>query len=148
MGIWIWTEVGYFFQHSFDGVSRILLDRICPGRHFGMASLFIYCSSVLHSFDIPPPLDERGVPVKMEYRTTEGIIQYVRQRLHSQLVAYSGWLLGMSRATTMSSSRGACESSTLQRGEHNEPLRHPDMSFTISTVAGVCCVSPVAAARE
>ena len=42
--------------------------RVCPGRHFAAASLFIYCASVLHAFDIMPPKDENGNPIPMEYK--------------------------------------------------------------------------------
>ncbi|KAI0629120.1 cytochrome P450 [Trametes polyzona] len=40
--------------------------RICPGRHFAEASLFITCASILHTLQIAPPLDEHGVPKKLE----------------------------------------------------------------------------------
>ncbi|OSD02925.1 cytochrome P450 [Trametes coccinea BRFM310] len=43
--------------------------RICPGRNFGEAGLFITCASILHAFTITPPLDERGVPRKLEMKT-------------------------------------------------------------------------------
>ena len=51
--------------------------RICPGRHFAAASLFIYCASVLHVFDIMPPKDENGNPVAMEYRPKDDLVSYV-----------------------------------------------------------------------
>ncbi|KAI0704090.1 cytochrome P450 [Earliella scabrosa] len=41
--------------------------RICPGRHFAEASLFILCASALHAFDIRPPVDENGHPVRIIY---------------------------------------------------------------------------------
>ncbi|EMD35326.1 hypothetical protein CERSUDRAFT_96445 [Gelatoporia subvermispora B] len=37
--------------------------RICPGRHFSDAMLFITIASILHVFSISPTLDERGSPV-------------------------------------------------------------------------------------
>ncbi|TBU30471.1 hypothetical protein BD309DRAFT_857400 [Dichomitus squalens] len=55
--------------------------RICPGRHFAEASLMIYCASVLHVFDIQPPLDIRGAPVKMKYRASDDMISCVPPRL-------------------------------------------------------------------
>ncbi|KAH9852017.1 CyP450 monooxygenase [Lenzites betulinus] len=42
--------------------------RACPGRVFAEASLFITCASVLHALDISPPLDEFGVPRKLEMK--------------------------------------------------------------------------------
>ena len=42
-------------------------DRICPGRHFAEASLFAYAASILHVFNICPPLDEHGAPQKLEH---------------------------------------------------------------------------------
>ncbi|RPD54776.1 cytochrome P450 [Lentinus tigrinus ALCF2SS1-7] len=36
--------------------------RICPGMHFGDASLFITIASVLHALTIKPTLDENGKP--------------------------------------------------------------------------------------
>ena len=54
--------------------------RICPGRHFAQASLFIYCASVLHVFDIMPPKDGDGNPVAMEYRAKDDLLSYVIPR--------------------------------------------------------------------
>ena len=48
--------------------------RICPGRHFAMASLFINVASVLHTLDITPALDADGRPVKIKYSQTSGFI--------------------------------------------------------------------------
>ena len=42
--------------------------RICPGRYFAEASLFILAASLLHVFQIRPPVDERGVPKKLEHK--------------------------------------------------------------------------------
>ncbi|KAM5536785.1 hypothetical protein V8D89_009503 [Ganoderma adspersum] len=57
--------------------SRLVLggaSRICPGRHFAEAGLFIIVASVLHVFDITPPLDERGRPIEITPGQTDGII--------------------------------------------------------------------------
>ncbi|TFK92459.1 cytochrome P450 [Polyporus arcularius HHB13444] len=40
--------------------------RICPGKIFAEASLFMACASILHAFTISPPVDEKGVPRKMD----------------------------------------------------------------------------------
>ncbi|KAI0350830.1 cytochrome P450 [Trametes cingulata] len=48
--------------------------RICPGRHFADASMFIICSSVLHAFNIEPPLDAQGKPVKLEAKVTADLL--------------------------------------------------------------------------
>ncbi|PIL23560.1 cytochrome P450 [Ganoderma sinense ZZ0214-1] len=37
--------------------------RICPGLHFSSEALFIFIASVLHVFDILPPLGDDGQPV-------------------------------------------------------------------------------------
>ncbi|KAI1792750.1 cytochrome P450 [Ganoderma leucocontextum] len=51
--------------------------RICPGRHFAEASLLISCASILHVFNIRPPLDKHGLPVKLKYRATDDMISCV-----------------------------------------------------------------------
>ncbi|KAI0355429.1 CyP450 monooxygenase [Trametes cingulata] len=51
--------------------------RICPGRHFADASLFIIVASVLHALKIEPPLDESGKPVHVEPKVTrDRILSY------------------------------------------------------------------------
>ncbi|KAI0741720.1 cytochrome P450 [Daedaleopsis nitida] len=40
--------------------------RVCPGKHFAEASLFIMCALILHTLDIKPPIDEKGVPKKLD----------------------------------------------------------------------------------
>lgn len=37
--------------------------RICPGRHFANDALFLAVASVLHVFDIGPPVSENGKPL-------------------------------------------------------------------------------------
>ncbi|KAI1790229.1 cytochrome P450 [Ganoderma leucocontextum] len=44
--------------------------RICPGRPFADGTLALLCASVLHVFDIKPPVDENGRPRKIEYKVT------------------------------------------------------------------------------
>ncbi|KAI0764617.1 O-methylsterigmatocystin oxidoreductase [Trametes elegans] len=48
--------------------------RVCPGRHFADASLFLIAASVLHVFDIQPPLDAHGAPVALEARATADLL--------------------------------------------------------------------------
>ncbi|KAI0767320.1 hypothetical protein C8Q74DRAFT_949533 [Fomes fomentarius] len=48
--------------------------RICPDRHFGQASLCMFVASMLHVFDITPPLDEHGKPIAITPGTTDGMI--------------------------------------------------------------------------
>ncbi|KAI9058130.1 cytochrome P450 [Trametes sanguinea] len=50
--------------------------RVCPGRHFADSSLFLAIACVLHVFDIGPPLDENGCPIKVEYESTHGFLAY------------------------------------------------------------------------
>ncbi|KAL1943795.1 hypothetical protein VTO73DRAFT_3613 [Trametes versicolor] len=50
--------------------------RVCPGRHFVEASLFLVVSSVLHTLAVSAPLDESGRPVYLEGKVTAGVISY------------------------------------------------------------------------
>ncbi|KAL1950194.1 hypothetical protein VTO73DRAFT_5317 [Trametes versicolor] len=50
--------------------------RICPERYFALDSLFITVASVLHVFDISPPLDADGAPIPVKFEQTHGIISY------------------------------------------------------------------------
>ncbi|RPD62686.1 CyP450 monooxygenase [Lentinus tigrinus ALCF2SS1-7] len=50
--------------------------RICPGRHFAEAALFVNIARVLHVFDIGPPLDERGEVINVEPKMKDGILSY------------------------------------------------------------------------
>ncbi|PIL22724.1 cytochrome P450 [Ganoderma sinense ZZ0214-1] len=47
--------------------------RICPGRYLADAIMFLYIASILHTFDITPPVDESGNPIRIEPRATTGI---------------------------------------------------------------------------
>ncbi|KAI9058138.1 cytochrome P450 [Trametes sanguinea] len=50
--------------------------RICPGRHYADGVLFMLIASVLHVFEIYPPLDEHGHPVKVEHVQSHGLVSY------------------------------------------------------------------------
>ncbi|TBU24746.1 cytochrome P450 [Dichomitus squalens] len=50
--------------------------RVCPGRYFAEAALFITVASALHVFDITPPLGGDGKPIKVEYEMTGGFNSY------------------------------------------------------------------------
>ncbi|EIW59364.1 cytochrome P450 [Trametes versicolor FP-101664 SS1] len=50
--------------------------RICPGRYFVDAALFLTAASVLQVFDIGPPKDENGCPIKVEYQASHGFLSY------------------------------------------------------------------------
>ncbi|OCH93084.1 CyP450 monooxygenase [Obba rivulosa] len=45
--------------------------RICPGRHFANDTLYISMASILHVFDISPPVDAQG---KLEPKMTSGFL--------------------------------------------------------------------------
>ena len=49
-------------------------SRICPGRYFADDSLFLNVACVLHVFDIEPPLDDNGNPIRIEPRVTDGFL--------------------------------------------------------------------------
>jgi len=48
--------------------------RICPGRYFAENALYLIISCMLMSFDITPPVNENGTPVKLEPVIVSGII--------------------------------------------------------------------------
>ncbi|EIW55459.1 cytochrome P450 [Trametes versicolor FP-101664 SS1] len=50
--------------------------RICPGRHFAEASLFLTVSSVLHTLSVTPPLDVAGKPQRPKIKMTAGLVSY------------------------------------------------------------------------
>ncbi|KAM5539386.1 hypothetical protein V8D89_006838 [Ganoderma adspersum] len=50
--------------------------RTCPGRHFGLAALFINVASVLHTFNISRPLDDRGQEIIIEPRMANGFVSH------------------------------------------------------------------------
>nr|BED43030.1 cytochrome P450 monooxygenase [Trametes versicolor] len=50
--------------------------RICPGRHFAEASLFIMIASVLHTLAIDQAVDEHGNTIQPVAKMTYGVIQY------------------------------------------------------------------------
>ena len=50
------------------------MRRICPGRYFAEAALFVNMARVLHVFDISPPLDARREVIRVEPRMKDGIL--------------------------------------------------------------------------
>ncbi|KAI0336742.1 CyP450 monooxygenase [Cubamyces sp. BRFM 1775] len=50
--------------------------RICPGRHFAEGSLFLIAASVLHTLSLSLPVDENGVPMKIECGVVSGVLAY------------------------------------------------------------------------
>ncbi|RPD61608.1 cytochrome P450 [Lentinus tigrinus ALCF2SS1-7] len=50
--------------------------RICPGRYFALAGLFVNIASVLHVFYIGPPVDGGGRPVEVTPGMTDGAMSY------------------------------------------------------------------------
>lgn len=52
-----------------------VLHRICPGRHFAEASLFIMIASVLHTLAIDQAVDEHGNTIQPVAKMTYGVIQ-------------------------------------------------------------------------
>ena len=59
----------FHFRHSARATHRV-----CPGRHFAEASLFIMIASVLHTLTIDSAVDERGKPIAPEAKMTYGVI--------------------------------------------------------------------------
>ncbi|EJF57201.1 cytochrome P450 [Dichomitus squalens LYAD-421 SS1] len=50
--------------------------RICPGRYFAENGLFINVASVLHVFDITPPVDDQGNVIDIVPQVTDGLLCY------------------------------------------------------------------------
>ncbi|KAH9903302.1 cytochrome P450 [Cubamyces lactineus] len=50
--------------------------RKCPGRHFADAILYIIIATMLHVFDMSPPLDENGRPIPINYEQSHGFISF------------------------------------------------------------------------
>ncbi|KAI0670932.1 cytochrome P450 [Trametes maxima] len=50
--------------------------RICPGRYSADDMLYLAMASVLYVFDIEPPHDEDGRPIKIELEQTPGLLSY------------------------------------------------------------------------
>ncbi|KAI0662146.1 cytochrome P450 [Cubamyces menziesii] len=50
--------------------------RICAGRYFADSMLYIAIASLLHVFEIGPPLDNEGHPIKISYDSTDGFLSY------------------------------------------------------------------------
>ncbi len=48
--------------------------RICPGRHYADDALFVNIASALHVFNITPPLDDSGRPIKIEPCMSDGMV--------------------------------------------------------------------------
>ena len=50
--------------------------RICPGRHLVYATIFIFTSSVLSTFNVTKAKDENGheIPVKASVTTQGGVV--------------------------------------------------------------------------
>ncbi|KAI1792486.1 cytochrome P450 [Ganoderma leucocontextum] len=64
-------------QHPyFHAYEAHVISRICPGRYFAEATLFINVACVLHVFDIGPPLGEDGRPIKIEHVQTDTLVSY------------------------------------------------------------------------
>ncbi|KAL1951983.1 hypothetical protein VTO73DRAFT_1132 [Trametes versicolor] len=50
--------------------------RECPGRHFAVASIYIYVASVLQVFSIAPKRDANGKPVEIKPDMISGVVTY------------------------------------------------------------------------
>ena len=59
------------------GVLANLTIRLCPGRYYADASLFINVAMVLHVFDISPPLDKDGKGMNINSQMTNGLLSCV-----------------------------------------------------------------------
>ncbi|KAH9912855.1 O-methylsterigmatocystin oxidoreductase [Epithele typhae] len=64
------------FDFAFGFGRRGHGGRICPGRYFADAALFLNIATVLHLFDIGVPLDDAGEPIPMEVRLSDSFAAY------------------------------------------------------------------------
>ena len=87
---------GWHFIHS-----SLCVDRMCPGRHFAEASVFINVASVLHVFDIGPPLDEKVRPIKLELEATDGLLSYARLFFSTDVMELTTVYLQIPRGLSM-----------------------------------------------
>ena len=60
-----------------NGVLANFTVRICPGRYYADASLFINIAMLLHVFDISPPLDKDGKAMNINSQMTNGLLSCV-----------------------------------------------------------------------
>lgn len=60
------------FTHLVEELVAEMIIRICPGLHFVDMTLFINFASILHVFNIGPPVDENDavLPLKAEFAET------------------------------------------------------------------------------
>ncbi|TBU30022.1 cytochrome P450 [Dichomitus squalens] len=70
-----------------SGVAFGFGRRICTERYFADEALFIFVACVLQVFDINPPLDEDGRPIRVEPRATAGITSHLDDTRSSDLRA-------------------------------------------------------------
>ncbi|KAI0631992.1 cytochrome P450 [Trametes polyzona] len=50
--------------------------RICPGRYFADESLYLTVASILHVFDICPPIGADGQAIEIVYEPTDGVLSF------------------------------------------------------------------------
>ncbi|KAI0693292.1 cytochrome P450 [Cerioporus squamosus] len=50
--------------------------RVCPGRYFADASLFINIAMLLHVFNITPPLDKDGNALPVKLKMSDSLVSY------------------------------------------------------------------------
>ncbi|TBU24745.1 cytochrome P450 [Dichomitus squalens] len=58
------------------GRRQVSIRRICPGRYFAEAALFINIACALHVFNITQPLGEDGQPIEIKPGHTDSLISY------------------------------------------------------------------------
>ncbi|KAI0352606.1 cytochrome P450 [Trametes cingulata] len=63
------------YDYAF-GFGRRQESMSCAGKHFAEDALYLSIASVLHVFNIQPPLDEQGRPIKIKHQQTHGLLSY------------------------------------------------------------------------
>lgn len=73
-----WEEVSpNLWIHGWIDDESSYTARVCPGKHMGLASFQMNVASLLHSFNITPPLDDNGHVVNLEIEYVSGLLKYV-----------------------------------------------------------------------
>ncbi len=132
--------------------------RICPGRYFAQAGLFITVASVLHVFDITSPVDDRGSPVQVTHGMEDGLsscVGFYRSRvlvvvlnsLHTQtpigLSVHDHTALGEGRGPHRCSCTSSMRALILERCQWRvEALYDVKMRFAVLPLRHACQAPP------
>lgn len=75
ISIWFWSQVSTLNSLIIRPI--MLRDRVCPGRHFAVSSLWFFTAGLVASFDISKALDNQGNEITPPLDFLEGFVRYV-----------------------------------------------------------------------